>query len=87
MKSIFVGNLPFRASEEELRDLFAQYGEVFGVRIVTDRETGRSRGFGFVDMDPEAADEAIETLDGTDFGGRTLRLNEARSRRQQRQFV
>ncbi len=77
---IYVGNLPFTTSEEELRQLFGQYGNVSGVDLITDRETGRPRGFGFVEMDAEAAGEAIRALDGSDLGGRNLRVNEARPR-------
>lgn len=86
-KTIYVGNLPYQASEEEIRDLFAQYGEVHSVKMITDRETGRPRGFGFVDMGDADADAAIEALDGRDFGGRSLRVNQARERapRQPRQ--
>lgn len=82
MKSIYVGNLPFSASEDEIRELFAQYGEVNEVRLITDRETGRPRGFGFVRMDPAEADTAIEALNGTEMGGRTLRINEAQERQE-----
>ncbi|MBN2139660.1 MAG: RNA-binding protein [Desulfovibrionaceae bacterium] len=80
MKSIFVGNLPFGASEDEVRELFSAYGEVSKVTFVMDRETGRFRGFGFIEMEPSGADAAIEALDGKDFGGRTLRVAEARQR-------
>ncbi len=80
VKTIYVGNLPFRAYEEEIRELFAQYGEVHSVNLITDRETGRPRGFGFVEMDSDCAIAAIEGLNGTEFGGRTLRVNEARER-------
>jgi RNA recognition motif-containing protein len=80
MKSIYVGNLPFTATEDELRDLFADYGNVHEVRLMTDRETGRPRGFGFVRMDDSEADAAIKALDGKDFGGRSLRINEAEER-------
>lgn len=81
MKSIYVGNLPFTASEDEVRDLFAAYGEVESVRLMTDRETGRPRGFGFVKMPADDADAAIKALDGKPFGGRNLRVNEAEERR------
>ena len=81
MKSIYVGNLPFTASEDEVRDLFAAYGEVESVRLMTDRETGRPRGFGFVKMGGQDADAAIKALDGKDFGGRSLRINEAEERK------
>jgi RNA recognition motif-containing protein len=80
VKTIYLGNLPFEASEDDVRELFNPHGEVANVSLITDRETGRPRGFGFVEMEPEAADRAIEALDGTDFGGRTLRVNEARDR-------
>lgn len=79
-KKIYVGNLPFSATEDGLRDHFGQHGEVHSVRIITDRETGRSRGFGFVEMDAAAADEAIRALDQEDFGGRNLKVNEAQPR-------
>ena len=77
-QKLYVGNLPFSTTEDELRDLFAQHGEVLSVQVVTDRDTGRSRGFAFVEM--EDGGQAIQTLDGTDFGGRNLRVNEARER-------
>jgi RNA recognition motif-containing protein len=79
-KSIYVGNLPFTASDSEVRDAFAAYGNVINVSLPTDRETGRPRGFGFVEMDDADAEKAISGLDGADFGGRSLRVNEARSR-------
>ena len=79
MTSIYVGNLSYGASEDELNQLFAAHGEVSRVNIVMDRETGRSRGFGFVEMsDPSAAKAAIEAVNGTELGGRTLVVNEAR---------
>ena len=77
MKSIYVGNLPFGATEQEVHELFAAHGTVESVRLMVDRETGRPRGFGFVDMADSDASKAIEALNGTDFGGRTLRINEA----------
>ena len=81
MKNLFVGNLPFDATEDALRDLFSPYGEVQQVRIMTDRDTGRSRGFAFVEMvQDDDAVKAIETLNGKDFGGRALTINEARPR-------
>jgi RNA recognition motif-containing protein len=80
-KRIYVGNLPFSTTEADLESLFAQHGAVSSVRVITDRETGRSRGFAFVEMgDPNAADEAIRALNGRDMGGRPLRVNEARER-------
>ena len=80
MKSIYVGNLPFSAKEDEIRDVFATYGEVQDVKFIMDRETGRFRGFGFVQMEDSGAAAAIEALDGKDFGGRALKVNEARER-------
>ena len=77
MKSIYVGNLPFSATETELRDLFAAHGTVESVRLMTDRDTGRPRGFGFVEMADGDAVRAIQALNGVDFGGRSLRINEA----------
>ena len=77
---IYVGNLPFSSSEEDVRELFETYGSVVSVGLPTDRETGRPRGFGFVEMSNEDATKAINALDGHDWGGRTLRVNEARPR-------
>ena len=79
-KSIYVGNLPWSATEEQVQNLFAAYGNVLSVKLVSDRETGRARGFGFVEMEDPAASAAIEALDNTNFGGRTLRVNEAKPR-------
>ena len=80
-KRIYVGNLPFSATDDEVRDMFAEYGSVTSVHLVTDRETGRPRGFGFVEMESsEDADEAIGKLNQTQMGGRTLNVNEARPR-------
>ena len=79
MKNIFVGNLDFGATESSLRTLFEPYGKVERVNLVTDRDTGRARGFAFVEMtDSAEADRAIAALNGTNFGGRTLNVNEAR---------
>jgi RNA recognition motif-containing protein len=79
VKNIFVGNLNFNTSEEQLRALFATYGQVDRVSILTDRDTGRSRGFGFVEMTNEAeAEKAIAALNGANLDGRTLNVNEAR---------
>ncbi len=75
-KKLYVGNLPFSVTDESLREIFSQYGEVQSAMVATDRERGRSRGFGFVTM--ENADEAIAGLDGTQMEGRDLRVNEAR---------
>ena len=80
-KKLYVGNLAFSTTEDELRDLFEQHGKVDSVNVITDRETGRSRGFGFVEMDDDsAANSAMEALDGRDFSGRSLRVNEAQER-------
>lgn len=79
MKNIFVGNLDFGATEEAVRSLFQPYGAIERVSLVTDRDTGRSRGFAFVEMtEPAEADRAIEALNGTNLGGRSLNVNEAR---------
>lgn len=79
MKKIFVGNLSFSATETEVREMFEQFGTVESVAILTDRDTGRSRGFGFVEMsDNGEADRAIQNLNGKNLGGRPLNVNEAR---------
>jgi RNA recognition motif-containing protein len=82
-KNIYVGNLPFSATEDTVRSAFARYGEVTSVKLINDRETGRPRGFGFVEMS-SGADEAIQALNGSDFGGRTMKVNEARPREERR---
>ena len=79
--NIYVGNLPYSIDRDQLREIFAAYGEVAAARIVNDRETGRSKGFGFVEMADDAqARAAIEALNGTDIGGRKAVVNEARPR-------
>lgn len=79
MKNLFVGNLPFSSTEEALRNLFAQFGEVEQVKIMTDRETGKPRGFAFVEMvHDEDAQKAVGALQGKEFEGRVLTVNEAR---------
>ena len=79
MKNIYVGNLSFDASEDQVRSLFEAYGAVDKVNIITDRDTGQPRGFAFVEMpDDDAANKAIEALNGTNLGGRNLNINEAR---------
>lgn len=80
MTTLYVGNLPFSATEAELRDLFAQHGTVESVKVVSDRDTGRPRGFGFVDMPSDDASNAIQHLNGYEMNGRPLRVNEARER-------
>jgi RNA recognition motif-containing protein len=83
--NIYVGNLSYGMSEDELRDAFGAFGEVSSVKILMDRETGRSRGFGFVEMpNPAEAEKAIAQLNGKDVGGRALRINEARPKEQRR---
>ncbi|HYC53755.1 MAG TPA: RNA-binding protein [Candidatus Binatia bacterium] len=79
-KKIYVGNLPFSATEEQVRKLFAEHGEVQSVALITDRETGRPRGFGFVEMDSAGATKAISALNGQDMGGRSLKISEAEQR-------
>ena len=80
MKKIYVGNLAWSATEEDLRDHFSRYGEVHSVAIITDRETGRARGFAFIEMDDADAERAIEGANGRELGGRPLRVNEAQQR-------
>lgn len=81
MKNIFVGNLSFSSTEDAVRGMFESYGVVDRVSIITDRETGRSRGFAFVEMsNDEEAERAINAMNGMDFGGRKLNVNEARPR-------
>ena len=77
---LYVGNLPYSVTELDLRDLFSGLGTVTDAKIVTDRETGRSRGFAFVEMDTDAGNQAIERFNGTEFNGRTINVNEARPR-------
>ena len=83
--TIYVGNLSYQASEEDLREVFAEYGTVSRVMLPTDRETGRMRGFAFVEMAEEAEEEsAISSLDGAEWMGRRLRVNKARPREDRR---
>jgi len=83
-KNIYVGNLPFDATEDQIRELFAQYGEVHSINLVADRDTGKPRGFGFVEMDQAGAEAAIKALDNTEFNGRTLKVNQAKERTERR---
>jgi RNA recognition motif-containing protein len=76
-KKIYVGNLPFDATEDDIRNLFAEYGSVASVALITDRQTGAPRGFGFVEMD-DGADEAIKGLNNHEMSGRNLKVNEAK---------
>ena len=81
MKKLYVGNLPWRVDDSELESMFSGVGTVHSARVITDRESGRSRGFGFVELDDDAASKAIEELNGNDVGGRPLRVNEANDKR------
>ena len=80
MKKLYVGNLPFDTDEEQIRELFSSYGEVRTVDMINDRDTGRFRGFCFVAMDNAEADAAVSALNGYSFGGRPLKVNEAKPR-------
>ena len=80
MKKIYVGNLPWSTGEADLKDLFARFGKVHSAAVISDRETGRSRGFGFIEMDDADAENAIAQLNGREFGQRSLRVNEAQDR-------
>ncbi len=80
-RKIYVGNLPFTTTEDELRTVFQRHGSVDSVNVITDRETGRPRGFAFIEMsEPSAAQDAIRALDGTDLGGRNIKVNEAQDK-------
>ena len=78
--NIYVGNLPFSTNEAEIRELFEQHGAVTSVNLITDRETGRLRGFGFVEMEGAGGNAAIQALDGRELGGRNLKVNMAKPR-------
>jgi RNA recognition motif-containing protein len=80
MMTIYVGNLNYQSTEEDIQGLFGQYGDVNSVKIIIDRESGRSRGFGFVEMENDVAERAIESLNGMDFNGRNLKVHEAKDR-------
>jgi RNA recognition motif-containing protein len=80
MTKLYVGNLPFTATEEAIRNLFAAHGTVEKVSLIADRETGRPRGFGFIEMSASDASSAMQALNGTDFGGRALKINEAQDK-------
>ncbi|HET7674459.1 MAG TPA: RNA-binding protein [Gammaproteobacteria bacterium] len=80
-KSIYVGNLPFSATEDDVRSLFETHGTVPSVKLIADRETGRPRGFGFVEMDQAEAEAAIKALNGADNGGRPMRVNMAEEKK------
>jgi RNA recognition motif-containing protein len=79
-KRIYVGNLPYNATEDQIRELFEPHGNVLSVNLINDRETGRPRGFGFVEMEDGAADAAVSALQNAVMGGRNLNINEARPR-------
>lgn len=79
-KTVYVGNLPWEVTEADLVEAFSPYGQVDSARVATDRDTGRSRGFAFVEISDDAAAKAIEALNGSEWGGRTLTVNEARER-------
>ena len=85
MKKLYVGNIPYSSTETELREMFEKHGTVHSVNLIVDRETGRPRGFGFVEMDDDDAVAAMEALHGAEVGGRTLKVNEARPRPERRQ--
>ncbi len=77
---LYVGNLPFSCTEQQVRSVFEQFGPVHSIKLVTDRDTGRKKGYGFIEMDPEDGARAIENLNQKEFGGRNLKVNEARQR-------
>ncbi len=79
--NLYVGNLPYSTSGDELAEVFSQFGNVTRTAIIMDRERGRSKGYGFVEMD-EGGEDAIEKMNGTEYGGRTIKVNEARPREQ-----
>jgi RNA recognition motif-containing protein len=85
MKKLYVGNIPYTSTETDLREMFEKHGTVHSVNLIVDRETGRPRGFGFVEMDDDDAVAAMEALHGAEVGGRTLKVNEARPRPERRQ--
>lgn len=79
-KNLYIGNLAWTTTESDIRTAFEAYGEVISVKLIEDRETGRPRGFGFVEMEDAGADEVIANFDGKDFGGRTIKVNVAKPR-------
>ncbi|CCO07906.1 RNA recognition motif domain-containing protein [Desulforamulus hydrothermalis] len=80
MATLYVGNLPWATKAEDLQEAFSQYGEVFSSRVITDRETGRSRGFGFVEVNDADVEKMVAALNGTELGGRIITVNEAKAR-------
>ncbi|KMQ52509.1 RNA-binding protein [Chitinispirillum alkaliphilum] len=79
-QKLYIGNLPYRTTENDIKTLFSKYEPIHSVVLISDRETGRSRGFGFIELEPESADAAISELGDTIFGGRNLRISKARDR-------
>lgn len=86
MRTLYVGNLPWTTTAEDLEQVFGQYGEVLSSRIITDRQTGRSRGFGFVEVKDEDMDSMVSALNGTELGGRVLTVNEAKARAENKRW-
>jgi RNA recognition motif-containing protein len=80
LKKLYIGNLPFTATEDEIKELFGQHGTVHSVALINDRETGRPRGFGFIEMDDNDISTVIQALDGKEMGGRALKVNEAQDK-------
>lgn len=80
VRTLYVGNLPWATRAEDLQEVFSQHGEIISARVITDRETGRSRGFGFVEVADEDVDAIIAAMNGTELNGRVITVNEARSR-------
>lgn len=85
VRTLYVGNLPWATKADDLKEFFSQYGEVISSRVITDRETGRSRGFGFVEVAEQDADSIIAALNGTEYDGRVLTVNEAKAREERPQ--
>lgn len=83
VRTLYVGNLPWSTKAEDLTEAFSRHGEVVGSRVITDRESGRSRGFGFVEVGDEDADKMVEVMNGMDFNGRVLTVNEAKPKENQ----
>lgn len=80
VRTLYVGNLPWSTKAEDLTDAFSKHGEVVSSRVITDRETGRSRGFGFVEVDDESADKMVDAMNGAELNGRVLTVNEAKAK-------
>ena len=86
MKKLYIGNIPFSTTEEEIRALFEPFGSIETLNLINDRDTGRFRGFGFVELEDAVADKARAELDGKELGGRNLRVNEAEDRPKRRDY-